>query len=448
MIKGMALLAMGFAFVACSHDTNMYDENFANKERVAEYNEAFTQAFGSIASGHQWGFDQTTGFSMTRTALTSSVAMWKIPENLEEGRKNMQGWNANEMNGVVAEKFKAANHKILVGDGIYNNYWLQHVDKPQGYDKHTIEALEAYNSTRDAWEVVTNFEKGQNTADFKIESSNTIAGLNRSVEVATLMVDMGGKPYNNVNDADDPANGSLFRVLMTDNDGNSVYNYDYALFSAMCHHKKPKKKDMLDEFLGFRFTNDNTNSKTTYWIIRLAKAEEDTEEILAEGRVFCEDMGANDFDFNDVVFDAWILKSGDIRVRVLAHGGILPIFVDGEKVTLEQMTNTGVNDDEPYEFTIKAVNNKPKYTAIKDIPITVTPNGTTDNSENSYDLTAPIGSAPQKVCAPVGTSWPDEYVPISRSYTQFPDWVTSLNPKIWSLHVVPELVDGLMSNNN
>lgn len=434
---------MGIAFVACSHET-VYDENYQDKERTYDYDQAFTKEFGTIAKGHKWGFDQTTGFSMTRSALTSSPDMWKIPANLEAGRTNQSGWNANKMNPVVAEKFQADNHKILVGDGIYNNYWLQQVDKPQGYDKHTIVALEAYNSTRNAWEVVTNFEKGQSETDFKIENTNTVAGLNRSVEIATLMVDMGGKPYNNVNDANDPANGSLFRVLMEDNKGNSVYNYDYVLFSATFHHKKPKKQDMLDEFLGFRFTNDAANNKTTYWIIRVAKAEPDTEKIVAEGRVFCEDMGANDFDFNDIVFDAWILQSGDIRVRVLAHGGKLPIAIDGKEVKLGQMTNTGLNDQDPYEFTIKAEDGKAKYSKIEDILITVNPNGT---AQESYNLTALIGSAPQKICAPIGASWPDEYVPIGKAYTDFPSWVNSMNPSLWTNHVVPTLVDSDMTNN-
>ena len=154
----MALLTMGIAFVACSHET-VYDENHAEKERTFDYNQAFTKEFGTIAKGHKWGFDQTAGFqTQTRSALTSSPDMWKIPVNLEEGRKNMQGWNAN----AVADKF-ASNDPKDFNTFTFDNYWLQHVDMPQGNDKHKILALEAYNSNLDKWEVVTNFTKGKDT---------------------------------------------------------------------------------------------------------------------------------------------------------------------------------------------------------------------------------------------------------------------------------------------
>lgn len=430
MLKGMALLSMGFAFVACSHES-VYDENHAEKERTFDYDQAFTQEFGTIAKGHKWGFDQTAGFqTQTRSALTSSPDMWKIPVNLEEGRKNMQGWNAN----AVADKF-ASNDPKDFNTFTFDNYWLQHVDMPQGNDKHKILALEAYNSNLDKWEVVTNFTKGKDTDDFVIESTYAIAGRNRVVEVATLMVDMGGKP-----DKD----GNLFRVKMQDGD-NIVYNTDYSLLTCEAYHKKPKKQNLIDSFLAFRFLNLEASGKTSYWVIRLEAAVEDNDMVLKEGRVLCEDMGANDFDFNDVVFDAWILKNGDIRVRVLAHGGKLPIFIDDNEVKLSQMTNTGLNDQDPYEFTIAAKSaNTPKYSNIEDIPVTVTPNG---GAENSYTLGAPIGSAPQKICAPIGANWPDEYVPINEAYNDFSSWVNSNNPRLWILNVVPNLVDGNMDNN-
>lgn len=36
MFKGMALLSMGFAFAACSHET-VYDEKHVEKERSFDY---------------------------------------------------------------------------------------------------------------------------------------------------------------------------------------------------------------------------------------------------------------------------------------------------------------------------------------------------------------------------------------------------------------------------
>ena len=151
-------------------------------------------------------------------------------------------------------------------------------------------------------------------------------------------------------------------------------------------------------------------------------------------------MGANDFDFNDVVFDAQILNSGAIKIKVLAHGGKLPISIAGVKVTLGEMTNTGLADDDIQEFTIPAG----RYSNIIDIPVEVVPNG---DANNAYDLTAQKGAAPQKVCVPVGTLWPDEYVRIDRAYSPFTSYVNISNPAEWTYTVNSPLVDLDLTNN-
>ena len=167
---------------------------------------------------------------------------------------------------------------------------------------------------------------------------------------------------------------------------------------------------------------------------------------MAEGRILCEDMGANDFDFNDVVFDAKIMGNGDIKITVLAHGGELAISIDGQEVTLPPMTNTGLASAETQEITIEALaGGKPKYTDINLIPVQVVPNGEADNA---YDLTAEKGAAPQKVCVPIGIAWPDEYVGISRAYSPFESYVSIHTMDDWMFDVIDDLVDGDMSNNN
>ena len=70
-----------------------------------------------------------------------------------------------------------------------------------------------------------------------------------------------------------------------------------------------------------------------------------------------------------------------------------------------------------------------------------------NNAENTYNLEAKVGSAPQKICVPIGTDYPDEYVKISDAYTPFTEWVSILSPSDWTYTVNPILVDGVLTNN-
>lgn len=436
MIKGMALLSLGIAFTACSRD--VYDENYADKVRVNDYDQAFTKEFGTIAKGHKWGFDQTTGRSFTRTSLDKTSEAWIVPDNFKNARITKEGNAANALessfNTSLPQTFEGFN---------FNNYWLQHVEMPQNV-KVSIIRLEAYNSKEGNWEKVLNFDGGKNETDFQFlsdedeldanpitaESTNFITGVNKSVPCATLMTNMGGS-------GDPNNNNKLFRVYQATKHGKQYtysYNYDYYFLTNFEYYKN-SAQNISGDFLGFHFTANN--GKSSFWCIKIAEAQKEENPVLAEGRILCEDMGANDFDFNDVVFDATIMRTGEIKIKVLAHGGKLPIAIDGVDVTLGQMTNTGLNKANCQEFTIAAVNGSPKYASIDAIPVTVNPYG---GAENIYILEAPIGSAPQKVCVPVGTLWPIEYTKLSSAYTPFTTWVSILDPAEWTYLMDQDLV--------
>lgn len=420
IFKGMVLLLAGASFVACSKDVSV-DENALKQaeqeaqiaKKFATYQSDFVKAFGSVASGHKWGFDQTTG-SATRTAVTSTDEYWVIPENCWGGSQNKEGWNANTILGWII-KDTEGNILPTLANFSFDNYFLQHVEKVNGNTGHSIRWLEAYNSNTKQWEKVTNFERADNpNGIFTITAENTYfyAPKNKSAHGTTLMANMGGSP--------DPDTGKLFRLLKTD----GGYSYDYGFFRTTAYHKDLKKDIANEPFLAFNIAGD-------FWVIRLGVGEKITEPdpVLAEGRVLCEDMGANDFDFNDVVFDAKIMRTGEIQIQVLAHGGILPIAIDGQEVTLDKMTNTGINEDEIQNITISAVNGQPKYSKIEEIPVTVDPNGT---AGPTYNLEAKVGDAPQKICAPIGTLWPKEYTKINLAYTPFDTWVYNATPAQWT----------------
>lgn len=435
LITGYAML-LCIILVSCS-SKDVYDENYVQKtedaKRTAKYEEAFTQAFGQVYQNHHWGFDQTTG-SQTRTAVTSTTDQWIIPDNLMGGAQNKEGWNANTLDAAFQKKDQEGGISSTLSDFDFSNYFLQHVEKPDGGKiKQSISHLEAYNSSTGQWETVTNFSRGQNNSSFELlcESTYFYAPLNRSAKGATLMKEMGGG-------AD--ASGHQFRVAYDD----GTYNYNYGFLTLPAYHKESGEWIPAENFLAFQFPPKNSNKGNSYWVIRLGEGKTAATEVFAEGRVLCEDMGANDFDFNDVVFDAYIMKNGDLKIVVLAHGGVLDISVAGVPVSLGKMTNTGEKTDATQSFTILAANHN--YTSINQIPVEVFPNGFADNL-NSFPLEAIVGQVPQKVCAPIGTHWPDEYVKISKAYTSFTTWVRENNPAKWTYVTVPRLVDLLLSNN-
>ena len=458
IIKGMTLLLAGVSFMACSKDVT-FDENAQNQakaeaelaQKFATYESDFGKTFGTVAAGHKWGFDQTTGIT-TRTAVTTTDDYWLIPENLWGGSQNKEGWDANSLHAMYVKMNQEGGMLSSVSDFSFDNYFLQHVEKVQGGQvKHSVAALEAYNSNTGNWEAVTNFEAGDNpSGTFQITAPNTdfFAPKNKSAAGTTLMANMGGNAYNNEDDADDPGNGKIFRLVMKEDKHSTAtyYNYNYGFFRAKAWHKDLKRYIENELFLAIQLPPKNQNKDNSYWIIRLGVAEKATvpDPVLAEGRVLCEDMGANDFDFNDVVFDATIYRTGETKIKVLAHGGVLPVAIDGVPVTLGKMTNTGMNEAEYQEFTIAAVNGQPKYSKIEDIPVTVDPNG---EAGYPYNLEAKVGSAPQKVCVPINTRWPDEYILISKAYTPFDQWVNTTQPSLWTMTVVSRLTDLIMENN-
>ena len=172
------------------------------------------------------------------------------------------------------------------------------------------------------------------------------------------------------------------------------------------------------------------------WIIKVTPGKgTPVDPVVEEGRIICEDMGnIGDFDFNDVVFDAVIHESGKTEIILLAAGGTLDISVDGVNVgeVMGKMVNTGLTKVNTYYFESENL-----YNNLIDIPIIVTK---TDAAGlvTSYELTAEMGKAPQKICVPVTFKWCIEYKNIKDAYPGFKDWVTG--GKFWSGEVNNELI--------
>lgn len=417
LIKGMALLLAGVSFMACHKDV-AFDEN-AQKEaqaqaevakKIATYEAAFVNHFGSIASDQDWGFGQASGIgSLTRGVTVGYNKNKNAPEDC--GYK-IPSDITNIKNGEVAN---VAQARFNEGRGVdiaavqnpdvdFVNFWMQHFNTAQG-SHSPMASVEVYEAGK-GWVDITGFVKGNG-------NDNTYFEKNTKSKGTALLTGMGGKAGD---PAEGPSHGKLFRWKST----SGVYSYDYKFLDF-------EYGDYKFLVLGFNAGNGD------WWefVIRPAIGK---DGIVEEGRIMCEDLGdTKDFDFNDAVFDAVRYDDGKIKVTLLAAGGVLPIYVDDVDVheKLGSMKNTGVGKDvKVHSFTIPAG----KYNSIMQIPVKVVldPNATPEiAAKYEYVLGASVGKAPQKICAPIGTNWAKEYKDIKDAYSEFNTWVQQNNPKLW-----------------
>ena len=494
LMTSMSIMVMAGAMAvsSCSKGNDVFDANAVEQNKQAQkeqqqlqqlenlkkaYSDAFTKEFGAIAPGQDWGFGKTS--AKTRTAITNEAglngkfelptdaaivselhngnngklgqAIWavfyKAYLNVKAGKALNSGMTKKNLNDLTNGKafgnkatgnVEVSSTYLTIADviadlGDLSSYYLQHIYKNvKGTPEHNdFGQLDAYNYTnsKNPWEPVKNFEEGFNNKTF-INSQNLV------LKGYTLMANMGTV------DVTKPLLRWNFK------DAKNTYSSDYKIL-----------KIAGDYYIGLNDQMAQNNGNTmeqgqgvnySSWIIRIAKATPTTTPIpeKRQGWIFCEDMGTvGDFDFNDVVFHAEYQDNGDIKIKVLAAGGTLKITIDGVEVTLGKMTNTGINEElvNPQEFTIKAVNNGPKYANLKDIPVVVYPDG---QEAISYELVAEPGKAPQKFCTYVDVNWADEYINIKRAYPHFTEWVNNGDPGTWADDEVERFTDLNLKNNN
>ena len=150
-------------------------------------------------------------------------------------------------------------------------------------------------------------------------------------------------------------------------------------------------------------------------------------EIEYAVRIICEDLGAaDDYDFNDVVFDA-LIKDGKTYIKVLAAGGTLPLTIAGTEVhglfneDTKVMINTAQGQHSKSGYREFVVNQA--YASYKDIPVEVTMPATASTYESLLTLQAEKGAAPQKIAVKTNFEWCDERQQIENKYTNFPTYV-------------------------
>ena len=434
LVNASLAMMLGAMVVSCSSEEGYTTLEEAKK---AEYADVFKSTFGNISRTQDWGFGTSTR-AITRTVVKKDMTDFPttgVPADITDAeREYVTKWfQENPGLSEVGKDWKNFYIQWVSGDcanksGVWHRYdqnRFANTGLPNNWDEDFTD-----NGGMDYLIVSDNNGYNEHVLDFNDKSGGPWGIVYMQNSSALYFGyhsswDSNDYQYFKLAEIDVPGVGKGWYV------GLSLYG---------------KKYDNGDKELGLQrlqYAED--------WILKVVPGEGEIDEVKESGRVFCEDLGSiGDFDFNDVVFDAWIYESGKIEIELLAAGGELPLTVAGVNVNdkMGKMVNTGLTEVPTYKFTIEAnEDGTPKYATIKDIPIKV--RQVYADLIEEIELEAREGEAPQKICLPVGTEWADEYVNINKAYPQFNAWVNGTATRAQVVaNKVEKFVDLDLTNNN
>ena len=529
LMKGVLALVLGGFVVSCA-DEDVYNSNIVEAKQKA-YEESFIQTYGAIASDRDWGFSDNDVTAIKTRTHDKESNMWAdkgyvIPDPLTPGQKdkvrryfqqnrNPQGVAVDYTDFFVQQVYKGGTN--LDGSLTTEAYTYGNGDVVTGssnMDKLTAGTIEDHINDfnygdRGEINVQNNDRSGEHedAITFMVNSSTNCFGFHNSRDSHQYndqYVIISGDDIDAWDSSGESVAGMFF--VGFDYEANKAYEENaintnmYLVEEASAGTagviEVPNKND------GKYYTVGGADGYYSDWIVRITEGikreiDDNTpviptvtvmtgssnpvlttttvsviymEEVMEQGRVFAEDLGqvkSNDIDFNDVVFDAQILRTYmkttttvttavydetqstklsestttssetstpnyRARIKLLAAGGTLQLSVGGyevhnlfgEAITTTTMVNTANSDQsfaevataEPVDFELYG------YTNIKDIPIVVMQSGET------VTLQASIGRAPQKIIAPIGTRWASERTKFGTDegvYGDFESYVTS-----------------------
>ena len=436
LMTGVAALAFAATFTSCSKSDSLYNANAEVENQQKVYSDAFVAKFGKIAP------DQTWGFSKARTrGCDTDKGLWAGKADYEGiviPKPINQGGNPNEAAEVIAELSKVRREKSNVNLP-FTDFFVQQVYKGTA----TYETWPDQNGNKQTGKGGSNHMDqlacGPNHDHIKnFNGGNYSGGSYVEVWTGALSGPKNDKVYQQ--DQMELMVGSstdCFSFHETWGDNNHWYDDNYYVLEYKGAY-----------YVGFDYqagSNDNSRAGKGYlkgekfidrdyiyndWIVKITPAypQNDPEKVVKEtGRIICEDLGtADDFDFNDIVFDATIYTDGTCDITILAAGGRLDVTVAGEDIHAHTGKMTTKCE---YSFSTSG------YEHLINIPIVVSTTNTAGEVV-SYELAANAGAAPQKICVPKSYKWCTERTNIEDAHPQFKQWVNSNDIETWATNYV------------
>ncbi len=413
MKKILFFVVAALALTSCSNDKDFSSSGgYKSDNTKVLYSNAFVKQFGQPAANQTWGFASTTRSAYTNSNMWASEG-YTVPKAITEDEiaRVLEVFNVEDRGEQTAlvdwdcffvqqvytgtASYTAGNGGTVVGGKQMD--WLCAYD-PVGHQE-TVYGLPEYNYQPAVITVhddhINNFNGTSGSIMLMLNSSTQRFGFKSSTD-----------------------NGHVFyNFRMVEIDGEYYVGFDFEAAG-----QNPNEQVARDYIY-----ND--------WIVKIVKGTDDpVDKVKEEGVIICEDLGTiGDFDFNDAVFYAKVWESGKTEITLLAAGGTLDLTVAGKEVHeallgadnakdakgLYRMINTGADATaEPYYFETTA-----KYNGLINIPVIVKKIDEAGNV-TSYELSAEMGKAPQKICVPLGFKWCKEYKSLVAAYPGFKAWTT------------------------
>lgn len=398
-MKMLSLATAVIALASCTSAGDVYNPDNAIEKKQAEYEKAFVQTFGKIAPNQDWGFGTASSTKAeTRSGASPNLNMWwktlEVPAPLSDAQiKVVTDWFTNTHNPQ--------------GIAVYwSDFFVQQVNSSE-YGKSNTDYLFCGTSHHH----IDRFNGGDynnGTPDNVYEYDGDPNNSNKyHQDKIMLMVDSGTEcfGYKETKGSDSDRDYDDKYVIIP---GNMIDPSVAGMYFVGLDYQRKGNGDVSAD----GYYND--------WIVRITPAK-----YTSARRIMAEDLGSiGDFDFNDVVFDAYI-DGNQAVVTLRAAGGTLPLYVGDKEVhtvfgvSTSTIVNTEKGKHQEKEIIIYRVNlsaSSPKYS---DIPIKV------DQGDGTQlvELKAEVGKAPRKICVQELVDWSNEWEAITTTYPNFASYV-------------------------
>ena len=457
-----SIAIMGIAFVACSSNEDLFDEEAAIKQQNAIYAANFEKRYGKIDPNQTWDFSTNTptyslvsSSSITRTAASLETADFTCTTGTMDIQKEISEYMAKNLpkgkdNSGKGRKFKMVIQNdftiVPIYQGCASYYWELWMTV-EGVGEYKIwskgESLQFRKAgTNDAYQNVGIGQDGMDSkkGPYEVKAptytfTNLPVGksMSFSLRVWTEGYDQCQKFYANpLDEANHPIINSSVDQWMIGLQNAPVPNglQGYTATIIGCEDAKTGDKD-FEDLVFMVYGNPVPPTERVDEVI-----EQKTKRYLME------DLGeTDDFDFNDVVFDimydrkkityyynnADATEPYDTKEETLpnlgvvrAAGGTLDfdIMIAGKKVWSKSdvktiKTTDMINTQPGYNpYYVLGEFNPIGYNAkTNNISVSVENRGL--NTESVLTIPFPeAGEAPKIVAVPVLTRWMDERVKV------------------------------------
>ncbi len=464
LIAGALALICNCVLTGCGEDL----ENYGSLEEAkkAQFAENFEKFFGKPDPNQDWGFnDDAVATARTRTVVKAD--MTNFPNDMKPDPVT-----AKEAEWVT--KWFQKNPGLSEKGKDWSNFYLQYVSGSSNNKKGLWHHYDQNRTNNNYWDEEFTTDA---VMDYLILTDSTsykehVNDFNANGGGPWGMVYMENSSalYFGYHSSWDSNDYSFFKLkeltvpgdCFDDGQPRTGYYVGLSLYG--------KKYDNGDKELGIQrlqYADD--------WILKVVPGEIlKKKEVLVHKWVFGEDLGNSsdhaDFDYNDIVFDAKLIKETTVirdkngnekeygndgykiyaEVTPLAAGGELLITFNENGTSLHDFftghpaKNVLINTQKEGEETVMSHLENLTATTFKyefgsDVPniknISVIVRTTSGSAYAVYELSAAMGDIPHKLCVPPGTRWPYERHPIDAAYPGFLDYAKNNGPEPWKTNV-------------